>query len=925
MSPSRRRRENASPRSAAEVLALLRKSRPKPLSNDDNIKRRAYRNAAAVLAALSNPNELRPAGMPGLPGEGERLLATELVAATGRRLDGRVMLRPEARRAAFAELRSIKSRREALEANPKERTGELQADFERYLLGNPLPVEDQSPKQLERTLQIALWLQGLLETLPRTEEVRERADYFSLLAPFEDLAGDKIFRGRRAELDELRSFVGVVEPDALLKRLSAKVMRWIDPKPAPALSLSGPGGIGKSALIARFMLEHTRLPLEARLPFAYLDFERPVLSISQPLSLIAEMIRQLDLQFAHENYFRKLRNYSIKMMDGESSIEREQKPGPAISLAADLTGILRVQLGPRPFIIILDTFEEVQYRGERLAFPFWELLSEMQERFPFLRVVISGRAPVTSLTLIGQEPVQLQLGELDQDAAAAFVQGYGIDKSLATILVKQVGGVPLSLKLAATAAGEEGEADSRGIKNLAGKSRFWFSTSDEIIQGTLYSRILGHIHDPVLERLAHPGLVLRRISPEVILEVLNKPCQLGISTIDEAIELFDKLRQETALVASDTLDGTLVHRSDLRRTMLKLLVEKAPAQADEIHRTAVDWYSKQSGWRAKAEELYHRLQLGDLRLDRFYEDPEVRSSLQASITEFSTSAQVFLASNGYDVAPEILEHASEDENDAAQAAQIEEYLPFGPSSVAFAQGIIDEHQKRLNESPILLRAAARIAAQRDRLDESLDWIEKGISLAFERDRPREILALLCDQAWLLTKKREKSNRLVNLVLRMGDYASRYQNVLAKLQFRLQLLTISDDLPKSSKIDANTIRHEILDLLSASSPVDIWNIFPVIGAASVDLLQFPEVMRRILELIADPESPFLKVSLYDEGAQAAFRTFSRQLTIFRSRADFSDTIYSGVQGIEELYVHWPFRVLRVRPPYSTETFESRVSS
>ncbi|MGH9960848.1 MAG: hypothetical protein ACREBC_27645 [Pyrinomonadaceae bacterium] len=214
-------------------------------------------------------------------------------------------------------------------------------------------------------------------------------------------------------------------------------------------------------------------------------------------------------------------------------------------------------LGPRPSVIVLDTFEEVQYRGENSAFPLWELLDRMQQARPFLRVIVSGRAPVTSLVLGGQPPQHIVLGELDHEAAVAYVQGLGIqDVALAKALVKQMGGVPLSLKLAVSVVKRDGV---EGVKDISGKSIFWFSISDEAIQGVLYSRILGHLHDPVLEKLASPGLVLRRISPAVILNVLNEPCELGISSIEEAQDLFDKLRRETSLVASDTLDGTLVH------------------------------------------------------------------------------------------------------------------------------------------------------------------------------------------------------------------------------------------------------------------------------------------------------------------------------------------------------------------------------
>ena len=118
------------------------------------------------------------------------------------------------------------------------------------------------------------------------------------------------------------------------------------------------------------------------------------------------------------------------------------------------------------------------------------------------------------------------LGDLDNEAAIAYLKGLGIpDAELAQMLVKQLGGVPLSLKLAAAIVKRDG---IQRVSDISRKPTLFSSTSDATIQGLLFFRILGHLHDPVLQRLAHPGLVLRRLSPAVILNVLNEPCELGL-------------------------------------------------------------------------------------------------------------------------------------------------------------------------------------------------------------------------------------------------------------------------------------------------------------------------------------------------------------------------------------------------------------
>jgi hypothetical protein len=49
-----------------------------------------------------------------------------------------------------------------------------------------------------------------------------------------------------------------------------------------------------------------------------------------------------------------------------------------------------------------------------------------------------------------------------------------------------------------------------------------FSLAETAVQGQLYQQILNHIPDPDLRQLAHPGLVVRRVTRDVIKEVLAR-------------------------------------------------------------------------------------------------------------------------------------------------------------------------------------------------------------------------------------------------------------------------------------------------------------------------------------------------------------------------------------------------------------------
>src|SRR5581483_458862 len=112
---------------------------------------------------------------------------------------------------------------------------------------------------------------------------------------------------------------------------------------------------------------------------------------------------------------------------------------------------------------------------------------------------------------------ELYLDRLDTDSAQAFLQARAtLPDATARAIAEQLRGNPLSLKLAAQVLRDEGvTAGAAEIRNLPlglGKK-----VDDNLIQGQLYHRILRHIRDrePMVSKLAHPGLVLRRVTPEL--------------------------------------------------------------------------------------------------------------------------------------------------------------------------------------------------------------------------------------------------------------------------------------------------------------------------------------------------------------------------------------------------------------------------
>jgi hypothetical protein len=886
--------------SADDVLAYLADeagSGPAVASFPEQVQ--AYREAAAVLVAVEHPERLKPLGGEPAADPVTTVLGNDLVPATGRKFGGKVMLAPEVRVEAIQGLMSAGRLEEALAANPEERSGSLQAHLERYLRHQAPPLERQSLDELDATRQVALWLAGVVEGVPTVDEVDARAAYLKLLEPFEAIAGDDVFRGRKKELDDLRGYIGVVAPESAMRRLHG-LFRWAEPERQPAVSISGPGGVGKSALVARFMLEHTRIRQDARVPFGYLDFDRATLDVGNPLGLCMELLYQLDLQFPGDDRFADIRQRAVAQWGDSAKLPPpERRLAAAQDLLGDVLERMRQVLGPRPYVVVLDTFEQVQNRGEARAFPFWDMLGSLQGRAPFLRVVVAGRAPVESLLLAGKPPRQIVLGELDDESAMAFLNAQGIpDRSLQQRLVRTFGRMPLSLKLVGSLAARTPGA-AAALLDPAAAGGSLVAASDELIQGQLYERILDHIDNEQVRRLAHPGLVLRRINPSVILEVLNEPCGLGIRTIEEAQQLFEELQRETSLVSVDSADGDLVHRSDLRRVMLKLLLASAPAQVTQIRHRAVGFYERQRGRRGRAEGLYHRLHLGEWVGDRELADREVRSSIQAAVEEFPLQVQLRLATLGFDVPAKVREQATREQRDESLASQIEELLPYGPSSEARAEAIFVSAQADLKHGSPLFRAGARIAAQRGDERSALDLIERGLEGAVRDGAAVQTLGLLQERAWL-HRGRSRADQADGLAL-LGEHARRHQHPPALLQHRAQLID-----PEGESVERDLVA--LGDLLAQADPEDVWGLVPAMRPAVETARR-----RRVGALLAPlqvhvqaQEGPFRYTVFPDPASQSALE----DLLFTRTEA--------GIEAFGEMFLRlceaWPYRILFVAAPY-----------
>ncbi|MBT2468394.1 ATP-binding protein [Streptomyces sp. ISL-66] len=599
--------------------------------------RKAYREAASLMSRFA-PAELK------LPGEKESTgkAGVELLRdcrAVGARDTVTWVLKSEVRDTALRGFAGPERARLALLANLEqippgpgpERTALA------YLDGAPPDLADQKLDELPHTLQAVLWLAQVpgITGIPESGAVQQLLDRARLMEPLERL-GRGSFEGRADELARLSAYIGLPTSlqDEFTRAVGAGTKR-------PVL-VHGPTGVGKSALLAAFLRDSLR-DFPTAFPFAYVDFARPTLSAREPATLIAEMARQLGVQFPeHHADFDALAHACEETVDLQRAEEGtiDELYGLATTratmarlsesgihaLAGAREGMLAAQLATLvvqavgvpaakqpPLVLVIDSFEEAQYSGSPELGRMWGLWSALQKVHPRLRTVVAGRLLKQHPARL-VEPLTIELNDLDPEASVALLVSCGVaDERLAEKLADRVGGNPLSLKLAARAAEQEGhrvESLNELIESLPRRRfRFFGKVDQMLVQGTLYERILWHIGDLEVRALAQAAMALRIITPGLIRDVLAEPCGLTVDSDLKAERLFE-LYSRLDLVESDG-PGILRHRADLRATMLRLADRARPDVMRAVGRRAVAYYAAREGVESRAEEIYHRLRLNE--------------------------------------------------------------------------------------------------------------------------------------------------------------------------------------------------------------------------------------------------------------------------------------------------------------------------
>jgi len=616
----------------------------------------------------------------------------------------------------------------ALDANREQaydKDNVLQLALTNALTGKVRHLEDLDLEHLNALLRISEWLDFNVKGKPLLvkQEIIRQIQLSEILHSFKHLTGRyedgyfvEQFRGRKDELERLRQYVGVAAPQSSIEKIKRVVSdTFTSDKKAPML-ISGLGGVGKSSLLAKFLLEHAEAQQVHRFPFVYLDFDRPNLSASEPDTLLIEAVRQLKIQYsnvphfagmAEEFYNRWKQKFSTILDESQTLKVRIKSDERGKEQFTDSKNIRRnfIELvnvlsksETKPFLMVLDTFEEVQYKGKALVEELYHFLMELQQQYRLLRIVFAGRAPIADL------PTEtLVLKELDLEASEGYLMKVGgLSARDAKAVAKKFGGNPLTLKLAAEVVKAEGLKTTENLKTAAKKFLLIEERlSHQQIQAILYERILGHVHDQRILKLAHPGLVLRFITAELIFQVLAEPCGLKLDSRETANELFEELAKEVSLVSRiDT--QTLKHRADVRQVMLKLIGQSKPEVVRVIHARAVSYYKQRNSVQDRAEEIYHLLAMGESPRkieSRWLEG--VQKYLTASREELPPKAQAYLAAKTgiENIDPEIWDAADMEDVERRMVRNVAGLLNSGNAERALKE--LQTYYKTTSKNPVL--------------------------------------------------------------------------------------------------------------------------------------------------------------------------------------------------------------------------------
>lgn len=432
--------------------------------------------------------------------------------------------------------------------------------------GAGVPLAGRSAEWLRQLRGVVEDLSGSGLPTPDASDVHRHLDAGAFAREF--LPPVTPFVGRRKQLADLRRF------------LSAPAGPTTGGSLWSAMTLSGLGGAGKSALLTHFLAEVYEAKSATLVVF---DFDRPGIDAGDTVWLRSELARQVGLQYPQ--VADDLRTARQQTRETQAKLARHSTPGEQSSqvrTSDDLLDRVRraladVQADRRPVLMVLDTLEVLMTGEAQGALLQWiDSVADILAPTP-LKVLLSGRLFDDALAAFearaGEPPMTLDA--LPPAAAKSLLSKCGVTDRLAGVLAKKhwLPRRPLELRLLARLA-----TDSK--LTAADLERDLRDGTPDLAAGIIYGRVLKRLKG-VTGLLAAPGLVLRFVTPELLREVLVPALDLPPMTPADARAALTRLAAHSWLVTREGADRVR-HRRDLRRSMIRLMTSDDPKVAEQL-------------------------------------------------------------------------------------------------------------------------------------------------------------------------------------------------------------------------------------------------------------------------------------------------------------------------------------------------------
>ena len=443
-------------------------------------------------------------------------------------------------------------------------------DYSTVAIENLLKSPDADPLRLRDMVEVLGRAGPAAPAFSLAERLHSTLNQAKAEARSEDQLRDGFF-GRKRELKAIAEWIGAagVQP------------------PAKALFISGIAGIGKSFLLEKALVE-ARLSLS---PIVLrLDFDRRGLTGSDPTLLLGELSRQIGDGFPEmADELHRIRVRHTAAADRMGLLETDSMSAPVELLEAMARAVRRAE---RPVLLVLDTLEVLRAHGESHPVQLFETLDSMlRAGVAPMAVIAAGRGDALD-TVPDRVVKPRELEGLEAAPASEMLTDLGVGEALHDRIIAGTRGNPLLLRLAAKAI-QSGTFDPDELDP---------TKEPTVIGAYLYRAILSRIENETLRKIAHPGLVLQRISAESLTEVVGPALGVRIAP-EDADELFEELCSHHWLVVYDK-PGWVSHRTDMRQAILPLMYEERGEQAQAINREAAEWFRDFD----ETAALYHALQ-----------------------------------------------------------------------------------------------------------------------------------------------------------------------------------------------------------------------------------------------------------------------------------------------------------------------------